>query len=223
MEVKILQNIMESNDIIAQDNKKVFNDKNIFTINLMSSPGSGKTALLEKTFELAGKEIKFGVIEGDVETALDGGRIAKHGVPVIQIRTELFGGACHLDANMVKKAWEAFPAQNDVEILIIENVGNLVCPAGTSLGEDKNVVVLSVTEGEDKPAKYPLIFRLAHVLIINKTDLLPYLDIDIELIKKAALEINPQLIILETSAKTGEGIENWISLLKKWKNEKNSL
>ncbi len=215
MEVKILQDVMRANDQIAQSNRKIFNDRKMFVINLMSSPGSGKTTVLEKTFELIKNEIKFGVIEGDVKTSLDGDRIAKHGVPVVQIHTELFGGACHLDANMVKKAWNLFPANTDIDLLFIENIGNLVCPAGHSLGEDKNVVVLSVTEGEDKPAKYPLIFRLAHVLIINKTDLLPYLDIDVKAIIKNAREINPSIEIIEVSAKTGQGMDKWLDWLKK--------
>ena len=211
MEVKILEDVMLANDQIAKGNRELF--RGMFVINLMSSPGSGKTALLEKTFEMS--KIKFGVIEGDVKTSLDGDRIAKHNVPVVQIHTELFGGACHLDANMVKKAWNAFPKENEVEALFIENIGNLVCPAGRSLGEDKNVVVLSVTEGEDKPAKYPLIFRLAHVLIINKIDLLPHLDIDVNEIIKNAKSINPSVEIIELSAKTGEGMDRWIKWLER--------
>lgn len=214
MEVKILQNVMEANDQIAADIKKDFDSRGIYAINMMSSPGSGKTSILEKTFTQAKDQLSFGVIEGDVETTLDGGRIATHGVPVIQIRTELFGGACHLDASMVKKAWEAFPQKDGLDLLFIENVGNLVCPAGTSLGEDLNVVVLSVTEGEDKPAKYPLIFRLADVLLINKIDLLPYLDINIDNIINSALKINPNLKIIKTSVKSGEGIDEWLQLLK---------
>lgn len=213
MEVKILEDVMLANDQIAKGNKELFSEKNMFVINLMSSPGSGKTTLLEKTFNMS--DLKFGVIEGDVKTSLDGDRIAKHNVPVVQIHTELFGGACHLDANMVKKAWNAFPQKDDVDVLFIENIGNLVCPAGRSLGEDKNVVVLSVTEGEDKPAKYPLIFRLAHVLIINKIDLLPHLDIDVNEIIKNAKAINPSVEIIEVSAKTGEGMDKWVEWLKK--------
>jgi len=214
VEVKILEDVMKANDQIAEDNREMFTEKKMFVINLMSSPGSGKTTLLEKTFETA-ENIKFGVIEGDVRTSLDGDRIARYNIPVVQIHTELFGGACHLDANMVKKAWKVFPQDTNIDLLFIENIGNLVCPAGRSLGEDKNVVVLSVTEGEDKPAKYPLIFRLAHVLIINKIDLLPFLDINVNEIIKNAKAINPKIEIMELSAKTGEGLEKWITWLEK--------
>jgi len=201
--------ILIEQDIQAAHNNQVFNDNHIFSLNIMGSPGSGKTSLLEKTIVLLGDRLRIGVIEGDLETSNDAERIRAKGVPAYQITT---GSACHLDAFMVSHAMTHIPIDN-LDLVFIENVGNLVCPAVYSLGTHCNVVVLSVTEGDDKPAKYPVIFRAAQILVITKTDLLPYVDFSID---KAALEvvkINPAIKVIELSVKNGIGMDSWINLL----------
>jgi hydrogenase nickel incorporation protein HypB len=177
----------------------------------MGSPGSGKTTLLEKTIDLIGNRLKIGVIEGDLQTCNDAERIRAKGVPAFQITT---GSACHLDAFMVNHGLKHIPL-NELDIVFIENVGNLVCPAAYALGAHCNVVVLSVTEGDDKPAKYPVIFRAAHVLIITKIDLISYLDFDINKAKIEARKVNSNINIIELSAKSGVGMEDWLNLLNK--------
>lgn len=212
MEVKVLQDILKVNDSIAIENSKKFASRQIFSINMMSSPGSGKTSILEVTMKhLAGKR-KAAVIEGDIRTTVDSERLIKYNIPVVQINTDLFGGTCHLDANMVGKAFDSLPEES-IDVLFVENVGNLVCPAGYKLGTDKNVIVLSTTEGEDKPLKYPLIFRVADLLLINKIDLIKHLDFDIKKLDGAVRDINPNLHIIPLSAKTEEGISDWIQWL----------
>jgi len=210
MKVKLATNILEANDRIAAENKKIFEDARVFVINVMSGPGAGKTSLLERTIkDLAGK-IKIGVIEGDIAGSDDALRIEKLGAPVVQINT---GGGCHLDANMIREVMEDFTLQA-LDLLIIENVGNLVCPAEFSLGEDMKVMLLSVAEGHDKPLKYPLMFQESSALILNKIDLLPYTDADIGKMKKDSLSLNPKLKIFEVSCKTGEGIHEWTNWLQ---------
>jgi hydrogenase nickel incorporation protein HypB len=175
-------------------------------MNVMSGPGAGKTSLLEKTIqELSGK-MKIGVIEGDIAGADDAERIDKLGIPVVQINT---GGGCHLDANMITDVLDDLPPLKELDLLIIENVGNLVCPAEFKLGEDMKVMLLSVAEGHDKPLKYPLMFQESSALILNKIDLLPYTDTDIGKMRKDSLSLNPNLIIFEVSCKTGQGITEW--------------
>jgi hydrogenase nickel incorporation protein HypB len=203
--ITIERKVLEKNDTIAAKIRKEFKDKNIFSFNILSSPGSGKTSLVEKTIEYLKDRIKIAVIEGDVQTDLDAQRINMLEVSVTQIVTN---GGCHLEAGLVRDALNSLNL-NDIQLLIIENVGNLVCPAGYDLGEDTKVVVLSTTEGDDKPLKYPAMFRNASVLIINKIDLLPYVNCSVEKIRNNALSINPQLKIFETSCTTGEGIGNW--------------
>lgn len=210
MKVSIVENILKANDSIAEQNRKLFKSKGLLAINLMSGPGAGKTTLLEKTIRDM-SDINIAVIEGDIQTTYDADRIAKTGAQVVQINT---GGACHLDANMISQSLDQLELDS-VDILIIENVGNLVCPAEFKLGVDFNVTLLSITEGDDKPFKYPLIFNVSHLLLINKIDLLPYIDCDIKKIKDGALRINPDIEILEVSAKTGEGLENWYNWLNK--------
>jgi hydrogenase nickel incorporation protein HypB len=203
--ITIERKVLEKNDTIAAKIREGLKDKNIFSFNILSSPGSGKTSLVEKTIEYLKNSIKIAVIEGDVQTDLDAQRINMLEVSVTQIVTN---GGCHLEAGLVRDALNSLNL-NDIQLLIIENVGNLVCPAGYDLGEDTKVVVLSTTEGDDKPLKYPAMFRNASVLIINKIDLLPYVNCSVEKIRNNALSINPQLKIFETSCTTGEGIGDW--------------
>jgi hydrogenase nickel incorporation protein HypB len=210
MKVKVVTNILEANDRIAAENKKIFHEAGIYVINIMSGPGAGKTSLLEKTIaEFAGKT-KIGVIEGDIAGSDDAERIEKLGIPVIQINT---GGGCHLDANMIREVLDDLPLK-DLDLLIIENVGNLVCPAEFKLGEDMNVMLLSIAEGHDKPLKYPLMFQESSALILNKIDLLPYTNVNMEKIRKDSLSLNPKLKIFEVSCKTGEGISEWTNWLQ---------
>jgi hydrogenase nickel incorporation protein HypB len=203
--ITIERKVLEKNDAIAAKIREGLKDKNIFSFNILSSPGSGKTSLVEKTIEYLKDRIKIAVIEGDVQTDLDAQRINMLEVSVTQIITN---GGCHLEAALVRDALNSLNL-NDIQLLIIENVGNLVCPAGYDLGEDTKVVVLSTTEGDDKPLKYPAMFRNASVLIINKIDLLPYVNCSVEKIKNNALSINPQLKMFETSCTTGAGIADW--------------
>jgi len=210
MKVKLATNILEANDRIAAENMKIFRDARVFVINVMSGPGAGKTSLLERTIqELSGK-IRIAVIEGDIAGSDDALRIEKLNTPVVQINT---GGGCHLDANMIREVLEDFPLK-DLDLLIIENVGNLVCPAEFNLGEDMKIMLLSLAEGHDKPLKYPLMFQESSALVLNKIDLLPYTNADIGKIKKDSLSLNPKLKIFEVSCKTGEGIKEWADWLK---------
>ena len=190
-EIKIEQSILTKNNSLAERNRGYFEAKNIFVLNLVSSPGSGKTSLLERTLKDIGQDLNFYVVEGDQQTMNDANRIAALNVPVIQINT---GNGCHLDAEMVNKAVKQLNVANDA-VLVIENVGNLVCPSLFDLGESKRVVVISVTEGDDKPIKYPTMFHSADICIINKIDLLPYVDFDVEKAKKYASSVNHHLKI----------------------------
>ena len=208
--VTVERKILAKNDDIAAENRQIFKNHTLFTINLLSSPGSGKTSLLEKTMEQLNDSIKIAVIEGDVQTDNDAKRIAKYKVPVVQIVTN---GGCHLEAKLVQNALENFDLST-LDLLVIENVGNLVCPANYDLGEAKKIVMLSTTEGDDKPSKYPAMFRVADVMIINKIDLLDYVDFDMKRVREHALAINPDLKIIELSCKTGEGFGAWIDWIK---------
>jgi hydrogenase nickel incorporation protein HypB len=208
--ITVERKVLEKNDQIAQANRLKFKEKNLFVMNFVSSPGSGKTSLVEKTIELSKAKFTIGVIEGDVQTSLDAERVNRFNVPVVQIVTN---GGCHLEANLVRDAYKNLENEN-FEVLIIENVGNLVCPSGYDLGEDLKVVILSTTEGDDKPLKYPAMFRNASVLIINKIDLVPYLDCNLEVMKRNALSINSQLKIFEVSCKTNEGLDKWIDWIQ---------
>jgi hydrogenase nickel incorporation protein HypB len=205
MKISVVRNILEANDRIAQQNRDLFNENGLLVMNLMSSPGAGKTSLLEKTISTLKEDFKIGIIEGDIQSSQDAERIAKTGVPVVQINT---GSACHLDANMIRDTFAEF-SFNELDLLVVENVGNLVCPAEFKVGEDFKVMILSVTEGDDKPAKYPLMFHESSVLLVNKIDLLPYVDCSVEKIREEALKINPDLTIFQVSCKTGEGLEAW--------------
>ncbi len=203
--ITIERKVLEKNDELAAQLRNEFKKNKLFVINIVSSPGSGKTSILEKTIEKLKGKINLAVIEGDVQTDLDAKRVEKYNVPVVQIVTN---GGCHLDAKLVKDALDSINL-SDISFLVIENVGNLVCPAGYDLGEDYKIVVLSTTEGDDKPLKYPKMFINSSILIINKVDLLPYVNCNIKELRDNALMINPDLKVFETSATTGAGIEDW--------------
>ena len=213
-EIQLEVDVMHKNNALAERNRGYFEAKNIFTLNLVSSPGSGKTSLLERTLKDLKNDLKFFIIEGDQQTMNDADRIKAAGAPVVQINT---GNGCHLDADMINKAVKKLDVAND-SVLIIENVGNLVCPSMFDLGEAKRIVVISVTEGEDKPIKYPNMFSTSDLCIINKTDLLPYVDCNVEKLKVYALRVNHHLEFLELSVKTGDGMNAWYEWLKKVKN-----
>ncbi|MCF7794127.1 MAG: hydrogenase nickel incorporation protein HypB [Candidatus Cloacimonetes bacterium] len=210
-EVKVMQKILNVNDRIAGELRKELKEKNILFINLMSSPGSGKTTIMERTAQEFGE--KMCVIEGDIQTTLDAERVAKAGIQTYQINTGPFGGDCHLESGWIKSAMEEIEMEN-LELIFVENIGNLVCPAEFDVGAHVNAVVLSVTEGEDKPLKYPLAFQTSQLCLIAKIDLLPYLDINIEDIKTNIQKVNPKMKVIELSAKTGEGFEEWFKYLK---------
>jgi hydrogenase nickel incorporation protein HypB len=213
MEIKVVRKVLGVNDTLAARNRELFSSKNVFVLNMMSSPGSGKTTTLEKTLALLAPALRCAVIVGDVCTTNDADRLAESGAPVIQINTDAFGGDCHLAAHVIEKA--AMDLDLDqTELLIVENVGNLVCPAEFDIGEDARVVVLSVTEGEDKPLKYPLMFRVCDAALLNKTDLLPHLDYDKAAVLANIRQIHPQMPIFEISARTGDGLESWVGWLE---------
>ena len=208
--IDLEQDILQHNEVMAARNKGYFEAKNIFALNLVSSPGSGKTSILERTLSDLKKDIPFYVIEGDQQTLNDANRIDALDIPVIQINT---GKGCHLESDMVYDAVKQLKIKDD-SILMIDNVGNLVCPSMFNLGESKRVLIISTTEGEDKPIKYPDMFHTSDVCIINKIDLLPYVNINIDKLKEYALQVNPNLEFFEVSATTGEGMEKWYEWLK---------
>jgi len=205
MEIKVVKNILEANEVIASQSKILFEEKGIYVLNLMGSPGAGKTTLLETTVDHLKDKNHIAVIEGDIATSRDADRIAHHSIPAVQINT---GGACHLDGNMVREALKEFDL-NKIDLLIVENVGNLVCPAEFNIGENDKAMIISVTEGDDKPKKYPLMFQVSTVLLLNKIDLLPYLDFDMKRFRDDTLKVNPKLKIIPISCTTGEGIDVW--------------
>jgi hydrogenase nickel incorporation protein HypB len=212
MSIKTIERkVLEKNDQVAGRNRELFRERGIFVLNFVSSPGAGKTSILEKTFQELGTSMRMAVIEGDVQTDLDAQRVARYGVPVIQIVTL---GGCHLDAILVRDAMKNLDLSG-VDLLFIENVGNLVCPANYDLGEALKVVILSTTEGDDKPLKYPGMFLNSSVLIINKTDLVPYVRCNLNELKSNALRINPALKVFEISCFTGAGIPEWCDWLRK--------
>lgn len=210
LKIPVVQNILQANDRLAAANRQRFDELGLFAINLMSSPGAGKTSLLERTVDGLAGRLRMAVIEGDLQTSNDAERIQKKGVQAVQINTD---GGCHLDGNMVQIAMDSLDLK-DLDLLVIENVGNLVCPAEFNLGEHEKVTILSVTEGDDKPIKYPLMFQISSVLIVNKIDLLPYIDCDMQKIRDSARQLNPSQNILEVSCRTGEGLESWLSWLE---------
>jgi hydrogenase nickel incorporation protein HypB len=206
--VRVVEGVLGANDTIARANRVDFDAADVTVVNLMGAPGSGKTALLEQTVhDLTG--VRVGVLEGDVQGSLDADRLATLHVPVTQINTDPgFGGECHLDANMVRSALPSIPFE-EIDVLVIENVGNLVCPAEFRVGEHHRVMVASVTEGEDKPLKYPLMFRACELVLINKLDLVPHLDFDLDKLIRHVEAVHPGVSVLLMSARTGEGVEDW--------------
>lgn len=210
IKVPVVRNILQANERLAAANRKRFDDASIYVINLMSSPGAGKTSLLEKTIEGLADKMKMAVIEGDLQCSYDAERIQRKGVQAVQINTE---GGCHLDGNMIQIALESIDLK-DLDLLIIENVGNLVCPAEFNLGEHDKIMILSVTEGDDKPLKYPLMFQLSSVLLINKVDLLPYIDCDMSKIHERARQLNANQEVYEISCRTGQGLAPWLAWLE---------
>ena len=206
--IKIVEDAFDANNTIARANREDFDRAEVTVVNMMSAPGAGKTTLLERVVKDLG-DVRVGVLEGDIQGSLDADRLASLHVPVTQINTDPgFGGECHLDANMVRSAIPSLPL-DELDLVVIENVGNLVCPAEFKVGEDSRVMVTSVTEGEDKPLKYPLMFRTCELVIVNKVDLLPHLDFDLERLLHNIDSVNPGVERMLVSARTGEGIEGW--------------
>jgi len=213
MTVKVLtikESILGANEEKAKQNQELLDENGILTVNIMSSPGAGKTSLILKTISKFSGKARIAVIEGDVASTVDADKISEQGIPVVQINT---AGGCHLDANMIENALNNLPL-NDIDLLFIENVGNLICPAEFALGEHKKVMLLSLPEGNDKPHKYPLMFIEANVVLISKIDLLPYLDFDILIFNKVVTGLNPTVKIFPISCKTGDGLEEWFSWLQ---------
>jgi hydrogenase nickel incorporation protein HypB len=211
--VKIVEDALDANNTIARANRDDFDRHDVTVLNLMSAPGAGKTALLERALAQWPADVRIGVLEGDVQGSYDADRLAGFHVPVVQLNTNSgFGGECHLDANMVRSAVPALPL-HDIDLLVIENVGNLVCPAEFKVGEDARAMVCSVAEGEDKPLKYPLMFRSCELVLINKLDLLPHLEIDLDRLLYNIDAVNPGVKRILVSARSGEGVEQWTQWL----------
>lgn len=213
MKVTVVRDLLQANDRLAAENKARFDDHGLRVVNLMSAPGAGKTSLLERTAKELGGDVRLGVVEGDIQTALDAERVQRAGAVAVQIETR---GACHLDAAMIAAAVGELDL-DALDLLIIENVGNLVCPAEFNVGEHAKVMLLSLPEGDDKPLKYPLMFRESRLLLINKIDLAPHLDADADKIERDALSLNPDLEVLRVSCRTGEGLEGWYHWLRQLK------
>lgn len=209
-QIPVVERILSANDRIAANNRERLRGHGITTVNIMSSPGAGKTTLLLATIRALGEACKIGVIEGDVASRVDADKIAQAGVPVVQINT---GGGCHLEASMVQQALEALPLE-EIRLLFIENVGNLICPAGFDLGQDYNVALLSVPEGPDKPYKYPSMFEFVDLVLVTKTDILPYMEFDLAEFRRLVHGLNPRAPVIPLSARTGEGMEAWLEWLE---------
>ncbi len=209
MDVEVLEGIFDANEKIARENATLLRERGVLAVNLMASPGAGKTSLIAGTLERLKGRTRVGVIEGDIASSVDAEKIRAYGVPVVQINT---GGACHLDAVMIRQALDHFDLSS-LDILIIENVGNLVCPAEFKLGEAMRAMILSVAEGHDKPLKYPLMFSESDVLVVNKTDLLGLGDFDMEELRRTVKRMNPDLVVFEVSCRSGEGLDAWADWL----------
>ncbi len=205
MEVKVLKDILNANNRIAEQNRQLLAEKRVMAVNVMSSPGSGKTTLILRTVEELGKRVGVGVIEGDVSSSIDADKLSRAGIASVQINT---GGGCHLDASMVNPALASLPLE-DIDILFLENVGNLICPGGFDLGERLKVVVLSTPEGDDKPHKYPALFAATDVLVVSKTDLLPHVSFDLDTFRRTFHGINQKAALFAVSGVSGEGIKEW--------------
>ena len=209
MEIKVLKNIMKANDVIAENYRKLLDENKVFCVNIMASPGAGKTSFIIQTIRHLKGKARVGVIEGDVSSTVDSEKVAKEGVPVLQINT---GGGCHLDANMMSGAYREMPLE-DIDLLFIENVGNLICTVNYDIGEHRKVVVSNVAEGDDKPLKYPAIFNVSHMVIVNKMDLQPYIEYSLDNFVAGVRGINKDVPIQPVSSTTGEGIAKWCEWL----------
>jgi hydrogenase nickel incorporation protein HypB len=210
--IQVVRNVLDANNMVADQLRRRFAGQQVFVLNVMSSPGSGKTTTLIRTLERLMPELRCAVIVGDICSTHDADKLSQTGAPVVQINTDQFGGECHLAAHVIETAVSAMDL-DPIDLLIVENIGNLVCPAEFDIGEDLKLVMLSVTEGEDKPIKYPLMFRVCNAALINKIDLLPYLDLTIDTIEQSILQVHPEMPIFNISAKTGEGFDAWIAWL----------
>ncbi len=209
MKVQIVKDILSANEQIALENRRLFDEKGIFVLNVMAAPGAGKTNLIERTIGLLRDRFRIGVIDGDLASTIDADRIARLGIPAVQINT---GGACHLDANMIRSALPKLPP-DEIDLLFIENVGNLICPTGFALGEHLKVMISSTPEGDDKPYKYPGMFSAVDVLLLNKVDLLPLLEFDVAYFRRGVEALNPDVAFFPGSCKTGEGVDEWVEWL----------
>ena len=216
--IPVLENILSANERLAAENARVFSGTGVLAVNVMASPGAGKTSLIVQTINTLGDRTRIGVIEGDIASRVDADTIEALGIPVVQINT---GGTCHLDANMVQGALDQLPL-DDLDLLFIENVGNLICPSDFALGEALKVMIASIPEGDDKPYKYPAMFAAVDAIVINKIDLLPYVDFDLEGFRKLVVGLNADVQVFEVSCKTGEGIETWADWLASVTAEKNA-
>lgn len=214
MEIKVLKDIFEANTKKADEIRAILREKKVFMIDMMGSPGGGKTTVVDKIIDSLKKKYKIAIIEADVSTSNDSEKLARHDIPIIQIETNLFGRECHVESSWVMKCLDDFNL-DELDFVIIENIGNLVCPAEFELGDDMRVVVLSITEGEDKPVKYPLMFNTSKVTILNKIDLLPYLNFDMDEVVKNIRTVNPEMKIFEASAATGKGFDDIIDFFDK--------
>jgi hydrogenase nickel incorporation protein HypB len=209
MKVSVVEKILSANDRLALENQASLDAHGVLGVNLMASPGAGKTSLIEQTIDALRGRLRLAAVDGDIATSLDADRVAARGIPAVQINT---GGSCHLDANMLKSALPDVPLA-EIDLLLVENVGNLVCPANFKIGTHLNVVIASIPEGDDKPYKYPPMYTGVDVLLINKIDLLPYLEFDLDYFKRGVAVLNPDVATFEVSCKTGEGIAAWADWL----------
>ncbi len=209
MKVEIVKDILSANEQIAQENRRLFDEKGVFVLNIMAAPGAGKTSLIECIIKSLRDRLRIGMIDGDVASTIDADRIARLGIPAVQINT---GGVCHLDANMVRVALPRL-SLDETDLLLVENVGNLICPTGFALGENLKVMIASTPEGADKPYKYPGMFSVVDVLMLNKVDLLPLLDFDLDYFRRGVEALNPDVAFFPISCKTGEGVQEWVDWL----------
>ena len=210
MEIKIMKNILDRNQDRANEVRRILTEKKITMVNIISSPGAGKTTLLERTFEVLGQSLRIGVIEGDITTDRDGQRLKKYNIPIVVINTE---GGCHLDSHSIFKVLDLFDLDS-LDVIFVENVGNLVCPSHFDLGESFKIAVVSTTEGDDKPAKYPMLFREAKAVLLNKTDLIPYTNFNIRNFVNDLEKINPHIPLFQISCTRGDGLEEWLWWIK---------
>jgi hydrogenase nickel incorporation protein HypB len=214
-ELPVVEKILSANDLVALENRKLLDELGVMAVNVMASPGAGKTSLILRSIEALRGRLRVGVIEGDVAGRVDADKVAETGTPVVQINT---GGGCHLDAPQVQIALQQLPLE-EIDVLFIENVGNLICPTGFALGEHVNLMIAHVAEGHDKPIKYPGMFAAVDALILNKVDLMPYLDFDLEAFCTAVRALNADAPLFEASCTTGEGIEAWVEWLVSWRDQ----